>query len=114
MYTERERIKKPSTERENKTMTKTTIKETIKAVTIVVVFMLILSVCGYIEHHYTREDCIVVAVVEDVVTVEDRQGYLWEYTVEGSVPEVGSTVDLVMYTSLIDSYIYDDEIVDVR
>jgi hypothetical protein len=91
-----------------------TVRETVKAVITVVVFVLMLSACSYAEHHYTREDCTVVAVAEDVVTAEDRQGYVWEYTVEGSAPEVGSTVDLVMYTSLTDSYIYDDEVVGVR
>ena len=108
MYTERRR-EKPSIERENKTMTKI-----IKVVTIVVVLVLMLNACGYAGHHCMLKDCAVIAVVEDVVTVEDRQGYVWEYTVEGSVPEVGSIVDLVMYTSLTDSYIYDDEVVGVR
>lgn len=64
-----------------------TVRETVKAVITVVVFVLMLSACSYVEHHYTREDCTVVAVAEDVVTVEDRQGYVWEYTVEGSAPE---------------------------
>jgi hypothetical protein len=95
-------------------MTKTTIKEIIKAIVIVIVFVLMISVCGYIEHHYTREDCTVVGVVKDVVTVEDKQGYVWKYTVEDKAPKVGSTVDLVMYTNLTDSYIYDDEVVGVR
>lgn len=94
-------------------MTKT-IKVVTIVVVVVVVLVLMLNTCGCTEHHYTREDCVVITVAEDVVTVEDRQGYVWEYTVEGSAPEVGSTVDLVMYTSLTDSYIYDDEIVDVR
>ena len=109
MYAERGR-EKPSIEREIITMTKIVIK----VVTIVVMLVLMLNACGYAEHHYTLEDCVVVAVAEDVITVEDKQGHVWEYTIEGSAPEVGSTVDLVMYTSLTDSYIYDDEIVDVR
>ena len=45
--------------------------------------------------------------------VEDKQGHVWCYEVEGDAPSVGSAVDLHMYTSNTDSYIYDDEVVKV-
>lgn len=89
------------------------IRETIAMVLIVVVFMGMLGVCGYVETHYTRKDCVVVETEGQLVTVEDKVGYVWCYEAEGDVPTVGTVVDVHMYTAHTDSYIYDDEIVGV-
>ena len=89
------------------------VVDTVKVVVAVVVFMAMLCACSYAEHHYTRKDCVVVQTEGQLVHVEDGQGYVWCYEVEGDAPCVGSTVDLHMYTNNTDSYIYDDEIVNV-
>ena len=89
------------------------VKEQLIGWTIILTFLAIVGGCGYYESHYTRKDCVVVSVEEQVVYVEDKGGHLWSYEVEGEAPCVGSTVDLHMYTNNTDSYIYDDEVVKV-
>jgi hypothetical protein len=87
--------------------------DTVKIIAGVVIFIILFSSCSYIEHHYTRKDCVVVETEGQLVTVEDVVGHAWCYEVEGDVPSVGTVVDLHMFTNLTDSYIYDDEIVRV-
>lgn len=90
------------------------VVDTVKTVVVVMVMVAMLAACSYVEHHYTRKDCEAVRVEGTVVTVEDKGGHLWDYVVEGTAPVVRERVDLVMYTNLTDSYIYDDEVVGVR
>ena len=91
--------------------------DTIKGLLAIVVFMAMLCACGYVEHHYTRKDCVVVEVEQRLVTVEDKAGHQWCYYMDSEdytdVPSVGTVVDLHMYTNLTDGYIYDDEITKV-
>lgn len=90
----------------------------IVAVAIAVLMVCAWIACCYVECHYTRKDCVVVEVEQRLVTVEDRQGHQWCYYMDSEdytdVPSVGTVVDVHMYTAHTDSYIYDDEIVDVR
>lgn len=90
------------------------VRETVKVVVTVVVLMAMLCMCSYVEHHYTRTDCVVVETEGQLVTVEDKVGYTWCYEVEGEAPSVGTVVDVHMFTNLTDNTIYDDEIVGVR
>lgn len=84
-------------------------------VTMIIVGALVgaMSVCSYIETHYTREDCVIVGVDGKSVDVEDRTGNVWSYEAEDEVPSVGETVLLKMFTNYTDSNIYDDEIIEV-
>ena len=93
-------------------MNKRTV-ETVKGVVVVVLLLCMWVACCYVECHYTRKDCVVVQTEGQFVHVEDGQGHVWCYEVEGDAPCVGSTVDLHMYTNNTDSYIYDDEVVKV-
>ena len=88
-------------------------RERIMGILVAVMFFALLGVAGYVEHHYTRTDCVVVSVEEQLVTVEDRCGYVWCYEVEEEAPRVGDVVDLKMFTNTTDGYIYDDEVVGV-
>ena len=63
---------------------------------------------SWFEVHYTREDCTVVSYTEDLVTVEDKCGYTWDFYADGL--EVGDVVKLRMYTNHTDSNIFDDEV----
>lgn len=90
-----------------------TIRETVVMVLVVVGLMSLWLTCSYVETHYTREDCVVVETEGQLVTVEDKVGYLWCYEAEGDVPSVGTVVDVHMYTACTDNNIYDDEIVGV-
>jgi hypothetical protein len=87
--------------------------DTIKAIAVVVVFFLLFGIVGHYETHYTRKDCVVVSAHRGVVTVEDKCGYLWEYTAEGSVPAIGTHVNLRMHTNHTESIVYDDYILEV-
>ena len=89
------------------------IKETMLVVMAMTVFFLIITACNYIEHHYTREQCEVLAVEGTLVEVEDRAGYTWTfYTKEDNELGVGEVVDIKMYTNLTHEDIFDDEVVD--
>ena len=92
--------------------------DNVKCICAIIIFIAMLGVCGYVESHYTRKDCVVVEVEQRLVTVEDRQGRLWCYYMDSEdytdAPSVGTVVDVHMYTNHTDSYIYDDEIVGVR
>ena len=81
-------------------------------VVLVVAFVGLFCFASWFETHYTRQDCVVVSYVEDVVTVEDTCGYTWDFIGDGY--EVGDVVDLKMYTNHTDSTIYDDVIEDVK
>lgn len=87
--------------------------DTIKAIAVVVVFFLLFGIVGYYETHYTRKDCVVVSAQHGIVTVEDKCGYLWEYTAEGRVPTIGTCVDLRMHTNHTDGIVRDDYILEV-
>ena len=89
------------------------VTDTVMGILVVVIMVSMMCACSYVESHYTRKDCVVVQTGGQLVHVEDRQGHVWCYEVEGDAPCVGSTVDLHMYTNNTDGYIYDDEVVRV-
>jgi hypothetical protein len=93
-------------------MSKRTV-ETVKGVVVAVLLLCMWIACCYVECHYTRKDCTVVHTEGQLVEVEDKQGHVWCYEVEGDAPSVGTVVDVHMYTAHTDSYIYDDEVVGV-
>lgn len=90
------------------------IVDTMRGVAIALLILCMLCACSYVETHYTRKDCVVVETQGQLVYVVDTIGYEWCYEAEDDVPAVGTVVDVHMYTAHTDSYIYDDEIVDVK
>lgn len=70
--------------------------------------------CCWSETHYTRKDCIVVSIVDTIVTVEDKCGYVW--TVEGNNEKLqeGETVNLKMSTNGTTEDITDDIILKIK
>ncbi len=79
-----------------------------------ITMMCVLLMCWYLETHYTKNNCMVVEVNGPCVTVEDSQGYLWCYEVEGDAPACGTVVDVHMYNNNTRNNIYDDEVVAVH
>ena len=77
-------------------------------------FVIMPGIGGYIETHYTKEDCTIVEVAEDYVVAVDTYGNEWSWWVDGTDLEVGDVVDLKMYNSHTDYNIYDDEVVSVN
>ena len=85
--------------------------EKVKVITFMI-FMLALLYCAcWYECHYAK-DCVVVSVDNDVVSVEDTQGNLWEFI--GDDYKVTDVVRVTFYTNHTDTELFDDEIVDVR
>ena len=85
-----------------------------RVLTVVMVVVMVGLFCfaSWYETHYTRQDCTVVEYTEDLVTVVDKCGYLWDFRAEGL--EIGDVVDLKMYTNHTDNTIFDDEITDYK
>ena len=74
------------------------VKVLIAKVLLVVLFMGAFCTIGYIEHNYTRRDCVVIDSTDDSIMVEDTAGYTWYY--EGVSYPVGTKVDLKMYDNI--------------
>lgn len=81
-----------------------------------IIFTIILiggfCLCSYYEHHYTRNDCIVTRVENNIVTVKDKCNYFWEFESDEEFAK-GDKVKLKMFDNCSSSYIEDDEIVKV-
>ena len=84
----------------------------------IAIFLIVIvgpTIIGYIETHYTREDCVVVNIVDDEVIVKDKGDRLWSfYITEDSELEVNDIIDVKMFTNYTDDNIDDDEIVDIK
>jgi hypothetical protein len=90
-------------------------KRILKTMTLLTLVVAILTVVGYVDTHYTRKDCTVIAIEEDnLVVVEDTCGYTWTYYADDEVPRVEDTVTLKMHTNHTTDYVGDDEEIDVR
>ena len=85
-----------------------------KIITVIIPAILTVGIlCGFnhFEHNYTRENCEVVEVNDEVVTVKDYGGLLWEF--KGNGFKVGDIVDIEMFDSNTSAYVYDDVIKNV-
>lgn len=84
--------------------------ETIALIIGFTIFMLIVGRVGYLDLHYEM-DCEVVKIVDDVVTLEDGSGHLWE--VKDTTLKLGETYTVVFFNN--DTSIRtDDEIEKVK
>ena len=90
---------------------KNMINKLVTFVLALVAFCAVLAFSAYVETHYTRE-CTVIDVSNDVITLKDECGYLWEY--EGTGCEAGDKVIVKMYNNHTDSNVFDDVIIDVK
>jgi hypothetical protein len=73
------------------------MKKFLVAVLVMVMFIGMIGVIGYTEHRYTKENCVVVMVENDEITVEDKLGYAWTFYGEGF--QKGDKVNLKMFDS---------------
>ena len=72
------------------------VLETIAFIIGFIIFMAIVGRVGYWDLHYEM-DCEVVKIVDDVVTLEDGSGHLWE--VENTTLELGETYTVVFFNN---------------
>ena len=75
------------------------------------IIIVLFCLCSYIETHYYR-DAKVTSVSGQLVTVEDKCGYVWEFYADGY--RAGDEVRMLMDTNCTDNNIYDDEIITVK
>lgn len=89
---------------------KNNIIKTIGTIVGVTIVVLLMGIVGYWDLHYEM-DCEVVKIVDDVITLEDSTGYLWE--VEDTTLELGETYTVVFFNN--DTSIRtDDEIEKIK
>lgn len=86
-------------------------RETVFACIVLVVFLLLVGRVGYWETHYNR-DGVVVSVENQLVSVEDKIGMVWEFYGDGY--RVGDKVVMLMDNAGTDSVVTDDMIDDVK
>lgn len=84
----------------------------IPSIIIAIILIGCYCLCSYYEHHYTRENCIVIRVENNTVTVKDKCDFVWEFEGTEGFTE-GDKVNLKMFDNCSDCYIEDDEIVKV-
>lgn len=77
---------------------------------IIVGFVVLVGIAGYIETHYTME-CEVVKIEGNVITLEDKVGYLWE--VEDENLEMNKTYKVEFSTNDTTNRI-DDKITKIK
>lgn len=82
-----------------------------KKIIIPLLFISLFSGANYIEQHYTRKNCKVIDIENNIVTVEDAVGYTWTFEDEGYVK--GDVVNLKMFTNGTEN-INDDIILKVE
>ena len=73
------------------------MKKFIATTLVVILFVMMVGVIGYTEHRYTKENCVVIMVENDEITVEDKLGYTWTFYGEGF--QKGDKVNLKMFDS---------------
>lgn len=79
------------------------------------IMIICLSPIGYAMNHYTRYDCVVYSVEDNVVTVEDNGGQLWSFIAEDNHNyKKFDKVDLKMYNNGTEDNIQDDIIMGVK
>lgn len=86
------------------------VKKIILTTIIIMAFILVVSLFNTIESRYTR-DVTVKKIEGIVVTVEDKQGYIWEF--KGDSYKIGQHITVVMNDNHT-SNICDDEIIGVK
>lgn len=82
------------------------MKKVVSGVLMVALFVGMLLGVGYIEHNYTRKDCVVINSTDTGMLIEDGCGFTWYW--EGEGYEVGTIVDLKMYDNITSAYVDDD------
>ena len=90
----------------------TRVINTLRAIAIITVFAILVSIVGYVECHYTQDATITALGEDDEVVFVDARGEEWSFFGEGY--EVGQEVRVTFYTNHTDRDIYDDVVYIVR
>ena len=90
----------------------TRIINTLRAIAIVIVFAILITMVSYVECHYTQDATITALGEDGEVVFVDARGEEWNFFGEGC--EVGQEVRVTFYTNHTDGYIYDDVVYMVK
>ena len=72
------------------------------------------SVATAIENNYTRKDCKVVRIENNICTFEDKTGQRWNWDIEQNENFfIGEKVNLKMHANNTSNYMYDDKIIKI-
>ena len=85
---------------------------TLRAIAIVIVFAILITIVGYVECHYTQDATITALEENNEVVFVDARGEEWSFFGDGY--EVGQEVKVTFYTNHTDGCIYDDVVYIVR
>lgn len=88
------------------------MKKILSTILVIIAIVAIYAGCNYYETHYNREAVVIDIEDENVVVVEDTTGNIWDFEGEGF--QKGDKLTMTMWTHCTDSYIYDDEIENVK
>ena len=81
----------------------------IKGIIIVIVLFGMFASACYVDHNYTRKNCSVVYVTDEIVRVKDNCGNLWDWEIEEEESfSLNDTVTLKMNDNCTSNYIEDD------
>ena len=83
----------------------------VSIVLIMITFIILPGIAGYIENHYTMT-CVVDTINNDDVTVIDQTGNLWGFYGDGF--NAGDRVKVTFYNNTTLSFREDDEITKVK
>lgn len=75
------------------------MKKILKTVAVIAIVIGVFNAVMYIECHYTKR-ATVVHIQNDIVTVEDNKGNLWEFKGEGY--SISQKVKMTMHTNHTD------------
>ena len=90
----------------------TRVINTLRAIAIVIVFAILITMVSYVECHYTQDATITALEEDGEVVFVDARGEEWSFFGDGY--EVGQEVRVTFYTNHTDGYIYDDVIYIVK
>ena len=85
---------------------------TLRAIAIVIVFAILITMVSYVECHYTQDATITALEEDGEVVLVDARGEEWSFFGDGY--EVGQKVKVTFYTNHTDGCIYDDVVYIVR
>ena len=90
----------------------TRVINTLRAIAIVIVFAILITMVSYVECHYTQDATITALEEDDEIVFVDARGEEWSFFGDGY--EVGQKVKVTFYTNHTDGYIYDDVVYTVK
>ena len=79
----------------------------------VIIILILFTIVGKYETHYNRQGTIT-EKKNNIITIEDTAGNLWEYETNSSDFSIGKKVELKMYNNGTDINIYDDKIEKIK